>query len=58
MLMTAETVDPTSFLNDVLGSLINSPILLLSVPIVAALTIASLIAYGIISYANPAAEDD
>lgn len=51
------TVDPTSFLSDVLGGILGTPIIL-AVPILAALGIASLVAYAIVAYASPAAEDD
>ena len=51
------TVDPSSFLSDVLGGILGTPIIL-AVPILAALGIASLIAYAIVAYASPAAADD
>jgi hypothetical protein len=51
------TVDPTSFLSDVLGGVLGTPIIL-AVPILAALGIASLVAYAIVAYASPAADDD
>jgi len=51
------TLDPTTILSDVLGGLIGGPAILL-VPIIAALSIAGVIAFLIVSYANPADEDD
>ena len=56
-LVSVATLDPTTILSDVLGGLIGGPAILL-VPIVAALGIAGLIAFFIVSYANPADEDD
>ena len=55
--VAAETLDPTAFLSDVLGGLIGGPAIL-AVPIIAALGVASLIAFFIVSYANPEVEDD
>jgi hypothetical protein len=55
--MAVSTVDPTTFLSDVLGSFINSPAIL-AIPIGAALLIAFLIAYLIQAYASPQVEDD
>jgi len=55
--MSAATLDPTTILSDVLGLFIGTPIILL-VPIVAALGVAGLLAWGIVSYANPEVEDD
>ncbi|GAX24856.1 hypothetical protein FisN_6Hh195 [Fistulifera solaris] len=51
------TVDPTTFLSDVLGGVLGTPIIL-AVPILAALGVASLVAYAIVAYASPAADDD
>ena len=56
-LVSLATLDPTTILSDVLGGLIGGPAILL-VPIIAALTIAGVIAFFIVSYANPADEDD
>lgn len=59
-LVAAATLDPTTFLSDLLGGFINSN-LILAVPIVAALGLASLVAFLIVAYANPAepnAEDE
>ena len=56
-LAAAGTLDPTTVLSDVLGGLLGSPAILL-VPIGAALAVASLIAFFIVSYANPEVEDD
>ena len=51
-----ETLDPTTVLSDALGGLLGSSAILL-VPIVAALSVAGLIAFLIVSYANPEDED-
>lgn len=51
------TLDPTTFLSDVLGGVLGTPVIL-AIPIAAALAVASLIAYGIIAYASPAESDD
>lgn len=51
------TWDPTTALSDVLGSFIGSPAILL-VPIGAALGVVGLVAWFIVSYANPVVEDD
>lgn len=56
-LVSLATLDPTTILSDVLGGLIGGPAILL-VPIIAALSIAGVIAFLIVSYANPADEDD
>ena len=56
-ILAASTLDPSTFLSDVLGGLLSSNAILL-VPIVAALAVAGLIAFAIVSYANPADEDD
>jgi hypothetical protein len=55
--LAVTTVDPTTFLTDLLGSFINSPAIL-AIPIVAALSVASLIAFLIQAYATPQVEDD
>mmetsp|Transcript_23967 Transcript_23967/g.67006 ORF Transcript_23967/g.67006 Transcript_23967/m.67006 type:complete len:115 (-) Transcript_23967:649-993(-) len=55
--VAVSTLDPSTILSDILGGLIGTPIILL-VPIVAALSIAGLVAYLIISYASPQVEDD
>jgi hypothetical protein len=55
--LSATTLDPTTVLSDILGGLLGSPAILL-VPIGAALAVASLIAFFIVSYANPEVEDD
>jgi len=57
IMVSATTLDPTTFLSDVLGGFINSN-LILAVPIVAALSLASLVAFLIVSYANPASDED
>ena len=55
--LSVATLDPSTILSNVLGGLIGGPAIL-AVPIVAALSVAALIAFLIISYANPADEDD
>ncbi|CAB9514626.1 expressed unknown protein [Seminavis robusta] len=57
--VAATTLDPTTFLTDILGVFINSNAIL-AVPVIAALGVASLIAWGIVAYASPAEpeEDD
>jgi ABC-type glycerol-3-phosphate transport system permease component len=55
--VAAATLDPTTFLSDLLGAFINSN-LILAVPIVAALAVAALVAFGIVAYANPAESED
>ena len=57
MAVSAATVDPTSFLSSVLGGLLGSPAIIL-VPVLAAVGVATAIAAGIVSYANPADEDE
>lgn len=56
-LVAAATLDPTTFLSDLLGGFISSN-LILAVPIVAALGLASLVAFLIVAYANPAEPND
>lgn len=53
----ASTLDPTTILSDLFSGLINTPAIL-AVPIVAALGLASLIAFLIVAYATPAEPDD
>ena len=55
--IAAGTIDPTTALAQVLVGLLDSPIILL-VPVLAAFSVASLLAWGIISYANPADPDE
>ncbi|KAL3923627.1 MAG: hypothetical protein SGILL_001551 [Bacillariaceae sp.] len=55
--LSAATLDPTTILSDVLSGVLGTPIIL-AVPIVAALGVASLIAWFIVSYANPEVDDD
>jgi hypothetical protein len=50
------TLDPTTALSDVLGTVLNTP-LILAIPVVAALLVATLIAYLIVAYAQPAEEE-
>ena len=56
-IVSVATLDPTTILSDTLGGLLGSSAILL-VPVIAALSIAGLIAFLIVSYANPADEDD
>ena len=56
-LISVATLDPTTVLSDALGGLLGSSAIL-AVPIVAALSVAGLIAFFIVSYANPEDEDD
>ena len=51
------TLDPTTFLSDIFAGVVGTP-LILAVPIVAALGVAGLLAFFIVSYANPEVEDD
>jgi hypothetical protein len=55
--VSAATLDPTTILSDVLSGILGTP-LILAVPIVAALGVAGLIAFFIVSYASPEVEDD
>lgn len=55
--IAAATLDPATVLTDFLSGLLGSPAILL-IPIGAALVVASLIAFFIVSYANPEVEDD
>ena len=57
MELSASTLDPTTILSDVFGVLIGTPVILL-VPIFAALAVAGVLVWGIVSYANPEVEDD
>lgn len=50
-------MDPTAALSNILGNFLGSPAVLL-IPIVAALGVASLIAFLIVAYAQPAVDDD
>ena len=53
----ATTVDPTSFLTDLFGNVLGTP-LILAIPILAALGVAGLVVFFIVSYANPAEPDE
>ena len=55
--IAAATVDPTTALTQALGAVLNTPLILV-VPIVAAISVASVIAWFIVSYANPADPDE
>lgn len=52
MLLSATTLDPTTFFQNFLSLFLNTPIIL-AVPIVAALGVAGTLAWLIVSYANP-----
>jgi hypothetical protein len=54
--VTLPTLDPTTALSDMLGTVLNTP-LILAIPVVAALLVATLIAYLIVAYAQPAEEE-
>eukprot|EP00529_Nitzschia_sp_RCC80_P037015 CAMPEP_0113462542 /NCGR_PEP_ID=MMETSP0014_2-20120614/12154_1 /TAXON_ID=2857 /ORGANISM="Nitzschia sp." /LENGTH=154 /DNA_ID=CAMNT_0000354425 /DNA_START=61 /DNA_END=525 /DNA_ORIENTATION=+ /assembly_acc=CAM_ASM_000159 len=56
LLQAAGTLDPTTVLSDVFGVLLGTPAIL-AVPILAALGVAGLIAWFIVSYANPEVEE-
>jgi hypothetical protein len=55
--VSAATLDPTSVLSDIFSGILGTP-LILAVPILAALGVAGLIAFFIISYASPEVDDD
>ncbi len=55
--VAALTVDPTTAFNQVLGGLIGGPAIL-AVPILAAVGVATFVAWAIVAYANPADPDD
>jgi len=57
LLSLLPTIDPTELLSGVATGFINSNAIL-AVPILAALAIVAVIAFGIFSYASPADEDD
>lgn len=57
LLLSAATIDPTTFLSNIFVGIVGTP-LILAVPIVAALAVASLLAFLIVAYANPAEQDD
>lgn len=54
--LAALTLDPTTVLSDIVSTMIGTPIIL-AVPILAAFAVAGLIAFFIVSYANPEVED-
>jgi hypothetical protein len=58
MSLGAVTVDPTTFLNDLFAGVAGTPELLLAVPILAALSLVSVLVYALVSYASPAEPDD
>lgn len=51
------SIDPTTVLSDIFRTVLGTP-LILAIPIVAALLVATLIAYLIVAYANPAEEEE
>ena len=55
--IAAGTLDPTAILSDLLGGLIGTPAILF-VPILAAVGVASTIAWLILKYADPVVDDD
>ena len=55
--ISAATVDPSTALSQVLAGVLNTP-LILAVPILAAVSVASVVAWLIVSYANPADPDE
>mmetsp|Transcript_10946 Transcript_10946/g.16127 ORF Transcript_10946/g.16127 Transcript_10946/m.16127 type:complete len:124 (-) Transcript_10946:62-433(-) len=55
-LLSIDTFDPTQLFSDLLVGLIGGPAILL-VPILAAVAVASLIAFLIVGYASPQVED-
>ena len=54
--ISADTIDPTTILSQVLGGLMDSNIIL-AVPILAASGVAGLLVWGIFAYASPADPD-
>jgi hypothetical protein len=52
MLVSATTLDPTTFFQNVLGLFLNTPIIL-AVPIVVGVGVAGTLAWLIVAYANP-----
>ena len=56
-MVAAVTIDPTTLVSQALGGFLGSPAVL-AVPILAAFSVASLLAWGIVSYANPADPDE
>jgi len=56
-LVSVAALDPTTVLSDALGGLLGSSAIL-AVPIIAALSVVGLIAFFIVSYANPEDEDE
>jgi hypothetical protein len=56
--LSAVTVDPTTFLNDLFAGVAGTPELLLAVPILAAISLVSVLVYALVSYATPAEPDD
>jgi hypothetical protein len=56
MLLSATTLDPTTFFQNFLSLFLNTPIIL-AVPIVAALGVAGTLVFFIVSYASPAEDN-
>lgn len=57
LLLSASTIDPTTFFSDIFGAVVGTP-LILAIPIVAALAVASTVVFLLVSYANPAEPDE
>jgi hypothetical protein len=55
--VSAATLDPTTMLSDLFSGILGSPIIL-AIPILAALSVAGIVVYGIVSYASPTEPDD
>mmetsp|Transcript_48955 Transcript_48955/g.72782 ORF Transcript_48955/g.72782 Transcript_48955/m.72782 type:complete len:152 (-) Transcript_48955:443-898(-) len=53
---SAATIDPVEAFSQAMIGLISGPAILL-VPVLAAVAVASVVAWGIVAYANPASED-
>jgi hypothetical protein len=56
MLLSATTLDPTTFFSNVLGLFLNTPIIL-AVPIVVGVAVAGTLAWLIVAYASPAEDN-
>jgi hypothetical protein len=56
MLLSATTLDPTTFFTNVLGLFLNTPIIL-AVPIVVGIVVAGTLAWLIVAYASPAEDN-
>jgi hypothetical protein len=56
-LSAVPTLDPTTLLSDIFSNVLGTP-LILAIPVVAALLVATLLAYGIVAYASPAEDEE